>query len=639
MSNYQKILIKMLTKYYVTESFLRGGGCGNSKSNPVQVQNSNNIQPDVHEFFSRFNYYISTIDSKSHMTANEQESQEIMIAIQWFIYQEENIYNLNKNTQYVKKSYDLILDGIIRLIKSCLMYIRTDPFKCLYILQITSSLSKVIFSFHLINEERFMNSETQRQFLQISSELEQLMEIEKNDLIQNQMELYLNLTNTSFEIAPTNQEDKEEILKGCLKGIIKYILKLGEGVDLIELLFQGACLLQKMSTVNQKKKQYEVYYQLDMLQWEVINYFKNYKQKDLEEILSQMEMIYDKLVKNSKNWKDHYCWIQMIGKIFIYNPLLTKTKLIQTNKYLNLELNSSSSQWKEYQKKGIIFQVNHSHDQAIILLNQLQNKKLLQNELLIIEDSFKGWENFIQFKELLMNDQNENNQYTFGSYLKCKLELNGKNTNRDDIYAINKIEKFLGFILPNKQLLLIKQNVEKLGIVLKCWQNLTKNKKANTRITQVTCQQQIEKLINNLLEYYQNTFNILKIIKLNQSKNFFNVEFLQQQKKMEQSNNLQKLKYLMKLLELILQQEIQEFKEKMDDEKSQTLKNSDKIDDIEILQQEKQYIIREIKKLNDLQDEKLQLANNLYSKLSFLPSTSMIQRSLQFKTVIQFNVY
>ena len=37
------------------------------------------------------------------------------------------------------------------------------------------------------------------------------------------MELYLFLTKTSFEIAPNNSKEREEILKGCLSGIISSI--------------------------------------------------------------------------------------------------------------------------------------------------------------------------------------------------------------------------------------------------------------------------------------------------------------------------------------------------------------------------------------------------------------------------------
>ncbi|CAD8166294.1 unnamed protein product [Paramecium pentaurelia] len=102
-----------------------------------------------------------------------------MKAIQWFVYQEKCIYNLIKNIYNVKKSYDLILEGITYLLKSCLFYIRTDFFKCFYILQITTSLSKVIFSFHLMNEQRYMKFVTKHELIDICDEIKQQIDIEK----------------------------------------------------------------------------------------------------------------------------------------------------------------------------------------------------------------------------------------------------------------------------------------------------------------------------------------------------------------------------------------------------------------------------------------------------------------------------
>ncbi|CAD8103719.1 unnamed protein product [Paramecium primaurelia] len=153
--------INMLTKINKQQLFLRGGGCGMSNTNIDQQSEKNDIQTQVYDFFSKFNHYIQIIESKASVAANQQESSEIMIAIQWFIFQEENIYKINKNVQSVKKSYDLILDGIRRQLISCQTYIRSDSFKCLYILQIKTFLSKVIFSFHLMNDERFMKCEIQ----------------------------------------------------------------------------------------------------------------------------------------------------------------------------------------------------------------------------------------------------------------------------------------------------------------------------------------------------------------------------------------------------------------------------------------------------------------------------------------------
>ncbi|CAD8210103.1 unnamed protein product [Paramecium pentaurelia] len=61
------------------------------------------------------------------------------------------------------------------------------------------------------------------------------------------------------------------------------------------------------------------------------------------------------------------------------------------------------------------------NDQALILLNQLKNKELTQIDKLILEYTFKEWENLMVLKDFLMNGKNDNIHFTFGFYLKFKL--------------------------------------------------------------------------------------------------------------------------------------------------------------------------------------------------------------------------
>ncbi|CAK86295.1 unnamed protein product (macronuclear) [Paramecium tetraurelia] len=466
-----------------------------------------------------------------------------MIALQWFIFQEEIIYNLNKNAQSVVKSYDLILKGIRKLLKSCLVYIRTDAFKCLYILQTTASLSKVIFSFHLLNQGRFMKCDLQQELLDISDELNQQMEIEKNDLIQNQMELYLFLTKTSFEISPNNSNEREEILKGCLSGIIRSIIDMKPNEELFESLFQGACHLYNLYAVSNNRKQFEVYFQIDMLQWEIINYFKNEKLQNLDEIILHVQEIHDKIVKNSNVWKYHYLWVQMIGKILQYNPLLTKEKLSQIINSFNQGLKPDQI-WKEYQRKGILIQMNNRNDQAVIQLHQLQNNQLSQIDRKILETCFKEWEVFLLLKDYLINEQYQNIPFTFGSYLNSKLAIELKEIKKNEIiFAIKNIKRFLGFMIPNKLLTLIKQNDEKLEEIIKMFRNFTKDKLYNESMTLIISQQQIIKMIQNLEEYFQNIQYIIKIMMLNSGK-------LKQRNESNDFDNLNTLLGIQEILEL-----------------------------------------------------------------------------------------
>ncbi|CAD8209585.1 unnamed protein product [Paramecium octaurelia] len=576
---------------------LRGGGCGAQKATSLASGTSKSDNQDLHAFFNKFNFYVEKICTKAVVAADHSESQEIMIALQWFIFQEENIYNLNKNAQRVVKSYDLILEGIRKLLKSCLIYIRTDSFKCLNILQTTASLSKVIFSFHILNEERFMKWDQQQEFLDISDELSQHIEIEKNDLIQNQMELYLFLTKTSFEISPNNSNEREEILKGCLSGIIGSLIQMKPNEELLESLFQGAY----------------------MLQWEIISYFKNEKLQNLEEILLQIEEIHDKIVKNSNLWKYHYLWVQMIGKILQYNPLLTKQKLSQLINSFNFELKPDQI-WKEYQRKGLLIQLNHSNDQAVIQLHQLQNNQLSSIDRKILETCFKEWEIFLLLKDFLQNDQFQNIPYTFGSYLKSKLVIEGKELQRNElIFAINKINNFLGFMISNKLLSLSKQNDEKLEDVRKIFSNFMKVKQYNESTTLKISQQQIKKIIQKLEEYFQNIQDIRKILSLNQDK----------LKKRNENKNFEKLNKLLSLQEILELYILEDERHKNENDATQEWRNlifddlkvfdlkEYKLSFLELSNKNKSKIFGEIQKLIEIYQKEIQeleinqLQNNL----------------------------
>lgn len=64
------------------------------------------------------------------------------------------------------------------------------------------------------------------------------------------MEIFLLLTKTSFEITPTDKNERNEILTGCLAGIIKSVIAKSPDEKLISSLAEAACLLYKMYDHN-----------------------------------------------------------------------------------------------------------------------------------------------------------------------------------------------------------------------------------------------------------------------------------------------------------------------------------------------------------------------------------------------------
>ncbi|CAD8198801.1 unnamed protein product [Paramecium octaurelia] len=186
--------------------------------------------------------------------------------------------------------------------------------------------------------------------------------------------------------------------------------------------------------------------------------------------------------------------------------------------------------------------MNHSKDQAVIQLNQLQNNKLGSMERKILETCFKEWEMFLLLKDFLINEQYQNIPFTFGSYLKSKLFIEGNELQKNEIkFAINNINKFLGIMISNKLLTLTKQNEEKLEEVIKIFSNFMKDKHYNESTTLKISQQQIKKVIQKLEEYFQNLYDIIKILSLNQGK------LKERNKEFEKLNKLLSMKEMLEL--------------------------------------------------------------------------------------------
>ncbi|CAK63129.1 unnamed protein product (macronuclear) [Paramecium tetraurelia] len=373
-------------------------------------------------------------------------------------------------------------------------------------------------------------------------------------------------------------------------------------VDLFKSLYDGAVWLYNDYAAQKNRQQYEDYFQIDMLQWEIINNLKNGSQ-NLEEILSRIEKIHENLVKNASNWKNHFLWIQMIGKIITYHPLITKKKLNQLTSPFNFETKSRQI-WKEYLNKGFLMQLNYSNDQAVVLLNQFKNKELTQIDKLILEDTFIEWENLMLLKDFLMNEKTDNNYFTFGSYLKLKLGS-----------SLAIFNNFLISSISNKLLALIQENYDYLVVIVKNYKNFIKqNKYFNDTIEQAKSNSQLKKINLNFKGYFLNTQKIIKIIRLCFRKQNFQLEQLEQ-KKGNEFKIVQKLKYIMRLLEQILSQAIQDTKE-----------NRTEPDESRVIQQQIELIQKKLQNLN-LTEKQFSFMNKLNQKLFALPNYALNQRS------------
>ncbi|CAD8117388.1 unnamed protein product [Paramecium primaurelia] len=167
------------------------------------------------------------------------------------------------------------------------------------------------------------------------------MKIEKNDLIQIYMEVYLFLTKTSFEwlqitITKWIILQKDLQVTACKTHNIYKIKKIENNMKCI---FKQTCYDGRLQVF-------------------------------LEITNKQFFGVYENLVKKLQQLEKSFLWVQMM---VIFNTLLTKQGLNELTSSNNFWVNSRQI-CKQYQNKGILIQMNHKNDQAFILLKNVQDQ-------------------------------------------------------------------------------------------------------------------------------------------------------------------------------------------------------------------------------------------------------------------------
>jgi len=114
----------------------------------------------------------------------------------------------------INRTIDLILNCLEDLLIVLPIYIKSDRIYTLYICQILSSYSMIVFQFYATNGKRFLGVETQKKYLNMIKTIEQQLQIEReNDPIINNIESQLFYIKAAFVTAPTYSKEGEAILK------------------------------------------------------------------------------------------------------------------------------------------------------------------------------------------------------------------------------------------------------------------------------------------------------------------------------------------------------------------------------------------------------------------------------------------
>ncbi|CAD8173679.1 unnamed protein product [Paramecium pentaurelia] len=265
--------------------------------------------------------------------------------------------------------------------------------------------------------------------------------------------------------------------------------------------------------------------------------------------------------------------------------------------------------WKEYLKRGFLIQMNHSNDQALTLLNQFKNNELTQIDKLILEETFKGWENLMVLKDFLLNEKNDNIHFTLA--LIQNQNQNQKAWNAKKINLPRLFAKFNNFLITQFQ---INQLLQFKRMMRGCESQFTIIRILSKKIKQATNNSQLKKMVFNFKEYFQETLKIIKIIKLSKRKQNVQIKQLEQ-KKINEFNLYQQLKYIMRLLEQIISQAIQDIKD-----------NRNEPDESIMIQQELVLIQKALQNLN-LTDQQFSFAQEFKQKILVLSNASLSQNN------------
>ncbi|CAD8129545.1 unnamed protein product [Paramecium sonneborni] len=393
---------------------LRGGGCVATKNPLNQVTKLNNKLPI--NFSSNIKDHTNIISKKSSTFSDKINQDEILSSFQWFYNHKEYFQILCNDDQLNQIYYQLIETCAEILLKQLIIYIRLSGFLFYQLLDICNDLFRVIFSFQLKNEDRYMQESLKQSLLEIISEIESQISVESINIWKNGVEFELQLIKTCIAHCRTNSEKEKELVIAIVCGVASSISQLSPSAELIDALIEaGKYLLLNFydKQIQHPLQKYEIYYFFENLKWSIINQLKlGYSvQKTINTVLDGFNLY----IKPSKDWMIHFCWVKFISDLMSYRPIVNKFSLNQTQ-------NSNQLNWNELIVSNQIVQLPYDKASGKLQIfgkkNNLNLKEfrqliLFQEYLLDIQEKFQLLPSYSIFqfnkpKGELVNDQDLN---------------------------------------------------------------------------------------------------------------------------------------------------------------------------------------------------------------------------------------
>ncbi|CAK75752.1 unnamed protein product (macronuclear) [Paramecium tetraurelia] len=214
--------------------------------------------------------------------------------------------------------------------KQLIIYIKLSGFLFKQLLQICNDLLRIIFSYLLQNEDRYMQDEIQKNFLEIIEEVKSQMQIEAANIWMNGANFELQMMNICISHCRTNSQKGKQFIISFVGGLFSSISQLKPSEKLIDSLIEaGKFLLLNFynKQIQNPLKVYEINYYFENLKWSIVNQLKlGYS---IQNVIKQIQDGYSKYIKLSKDWRVHYFWVNLISDIMCYRPIFLKTQIKQ----------------------------------------------------------------------------------------------------------------------------------------------------------------------------------------------------------------------------------------------------------------------------------------------------------------------
>ncbi|CAK64635.1 unnamed protein product (macronuclear) [Paramecium tetraurelia] len=416
---------------------LRGGGCCGTKKIHSDITYGN--QNFEENFASKLQTYTNIIVEKSLNFQDKMNQEEILAAFQWFHNHKEQFNIICKDDALNSQFYELIERIVEQLMKQLIIFLKLSGFLFYLLLQICNVLFRIIFSYQSKNEERYMQAELHKRFLEYIQEIESQIQVESINIWFNGVDFELKMIKTCIAHCRTNSEKGKELAISIMSGLISSLSQLKPSDELIDSLIEGG----KFLLLNFYNKQiqnplqiYEIYYFFEILKWSIVNQLK--QGYSVQNIIRQIQDGYQKYIKLSKDWMIHYCWVNLISDLMCYRPIVQKDQLSQL-----MQIGTANQEnWNQLLKQNQIILLPYNKFAGKLKIFGNQNfkvkkfapLKLFQEYLIQNSSEIQLLQDYINFNFNCQADQQLNEEDLFIQQL----------TSQSNLELIKDLNNYLG---------------------------------------------------------------------------------------------------------------------------------------------------------------------------------------------------